>query len=66
MPRFCANITMLFNEVAFMDRFAAAAKAGFRGIEYLFPYDYDKNALAEALRQHGVGLVVTDLKALLS
>jgi len=63
MPRFCANITMLFNEVPFMDRFAAAAKAGFRGVEYLFPYDYDKNALAEALKQHGLTQVLHNLPA---
>ena len=40
MPRFAANLTMLFNEVDFLDRFEAAAKAGFKGVEYLFPYDY--------------------------
>lgn len=40
MPRFCANLSMMFNEVPFLDRFAAAAKAGFEGIEFLFPYDY--------------------------
>ena len=38
MPRFCANLTMLFNEVDFLDRFAAAKDAGFAGVEYLFPY----------------------------
>jgi hydroxypyruvate isomerase len=37
MPRFAANLTMLFNEVDFLSRFQAAAKAGFRGVEYLFP-----------------------------
>jgi hydroxypyruvate isomerase len=38
MPRFAANLTMLFNEVDFLDRFAAAEAAGFKGVEYLFPY----------------------------
>ena len=45
MPKLAANLTMMFNEVDFLDRFAAAAKAGFKGVEYLFPYDYDKAAL---------------------
>src|SRR3989344_7257522 len=50
MPKFAANLTMLFNEVDFLDRFDAAAKGGFRGVEYLFPYAYDKNQLAENLK----------------
>ncbi|HLD13451.1 MAG TPA: hydroxypyruvate isomerase, partial [Burkholderiales bacterium] len=50
MPKFAANLTMLFNEVEFLERFDAAAKAGFRGVEYLFPYPYDKNQLAEKLK----------------
>ena len=50
MPKFAANLTMLFNEVDFLERFDAAAKAGFRGVEYLFPYAYDKNQLAEKLK----------------
>ena len=41
MPKLAANITMMFNEVEFLDRFAAAASAGFKGVEFLFPYDYD-------------------------
>jgi hydroxypyruvate isomerase len=40
MPRFAANLSMLFTEQDFMDRFAAAAQAGFSGVEYLFPYDF--------------------------
>ena len=40
MPKFCANLTMLYNEVDFLDRFEAAAKSGFKGVEYLFPYAY--------------------------
>ena len=50
MPKFCANLTMLFNELDFLDRFGAAAKAGFSGVEYLFPYDFEKDALVERLR----------------
>jgi len=63
MPRFCANLTMLWNELDFMDRFAAAAKAGFSGVEYLFPYDHDKNRLAEQLRQHRLTQVLHNLPA---
>ncbi len=50
MPRFAANLTMLFNEVPFKDRFAAARKAGFDGVEYLFPYAYSRDELVERLQ----------------
>jgi len=63
MPRFAANLTMLFNEVDFLDRFAAAALAGFRGVEYLFPYDYDKGELADRLAAHGLSQVLHNLPA---
>ena len=63
MPKFCANLTMLFNEVPFLDRFAAAAKAGFRGVEYLFPYEYDKQALADALHKHQLTQVLHNMPA---
>ena len=49
MPKFAANLTMLFNEMPFVDRFAAAKAAGFSGVEYLFPYDFDKALLREQL-----------------
>ena len=39
MPRLAANLSMMFNEVPFLDRFSAARKAGFDGVEFLFPYD---------------------------
>ena len=61
MPKFCANLTMLFNEHAFMDRFAAAAKAGFKGVEYLFPYEYPKEQLVEALQTNGLVQVLHNL-----
>ena len=63
MPRFCANLTMLWNELDFIDRFAAAANAGFKGVEYLFPYDYDKNQLAEQLDKHRLTQVLFNLPA---
>ena len=40
MPKFAANLSMMFNEVPFPERFAAAARAGFSAVEFLFPYDY--------------------------
>ena len=48
MPKFAANLTMLFNELPFLERFAAASAAGFEAVEYLFPYAFDKNELAQA------------------
>ena len=63
MPKFAANLTMLFNEVEFLDRFAAAAKAGFRGVEYLFPYAFPKEALADELARHGLTQVLHNLPA---
>jgi hydroxypyruvate isomerase len=63
MPKFAANLTMLFNEVDFLDRFDAAAKAGFRGVEYLFPYAYDKNQLAEKLKTLKLTQVLHNLPA---
>jgi len=52
MPRFAANLTMMFTERAFMERFAAAAAAGFQGVEYLFPYDHDPKAIRAELEAH--------------
>ena len=52
MPKFAANLSMMFNEVPFLDRFAAAAEAGFRGVEYLFPYEQTPQVLTETLRKH--------------
>ena len=54
MPRFAANLTMMFNEWTFLDRFAAAADAGFRAVEYLFPYAETPDAIAQALARHGL------------
>ena len=47
MPRFAANLSMLYNEHAFLDRFTAAAQDGFRGVEYLFPYAFPAQALQQ-------------------
>ncbi|MDD5289252.1 MAG: TIM barrel protein, partial [Dehalococcoidales bacterium] len=63
MLKFDANLTMLFNEVTFPERFACAAKAGFKGVEFLFPYEWQKEALAEKLEKHGLEQVLFNLPA---
>jgi hydroxypyruvate isomerase len=63
MPKFAANLTMLFNEVDFVSRFEAASNAGFTGVEYLFPYDFDKNLLAEQLDKFHLKQVLHNLPA---
>jgi hydroxypyruvate isomerase len=63
MPKFNANLTMLFNEVDFLDRFKAAKDAGFKGVEYLFPYPYLKDDLAERLQANGLTQVLHNLPA---
>ena len=63
MPKFAANLTMLFNELSFFDRFAAAKATGFTGVEYLFPYDFEKAVLGELLEQYGLTQVLHNLPA---
>ncbi|MFW5681323.1 MAG: hydroxypyruvate isomerase [Pseudomonadota bacterium] len=63
MPRFCANLTMLYSEHDFLDRFEAAAKDGFTGVEYLFPYDFEAAALKERLDANGLVQVLHNLPA---
>jgi hydroxypyruvate isomerase len=63
MLRLAANLTMLFTEVPFLDRFASAAAAGFKGVEYLFPYDFDKYLIKQRLDQHGLTQVLHNLPA---
>ena len=52
MPKFAANLTMMFNEVPFPERFARAAKVGFAGVEFLFPYDHAPQEVAGWLREN--------------
>ncbi len=54
MPRFAANLSMMFNEVPFLDRFAAARKAGFEGVEFLFPYDFPATEIRARLNGEGL------------
>jgi len=63
MPKFAANLTMLFTELPFMDRFKAARAAGFDAVEYLFPYDYSKQELVTALKTNGLKQVLHNLPA---
>ncbi|MBK9408816.1 MAG: hydroxypyruvate isomerase [Gemmatimonadetes bacterium] len=63
MPRFAANLTMLFTEVPFLDRFARAAAAGFSAVEFLFPYPYAVGDLRAALDRHRLSLVLHNLPA---
>ena len=61
MPRFAANLSMLFTEVPFPDRFALAAEAGFRGVEYLFPYPWEPQLLKGKLEQHNLTQVLFNM-----
>ncbi|TCK23163.1 hydroxypyruvate isomerase [Ancylobacter aquaticus] len=63
MPRFAANLTMLFNEVPFLDRFEKAAAAGFTGVEYLFPYDFPVDELVAKLKANNLKQVLHNLPA---
>jgi hydroxypyruvate isomerase len=58
MPRFAANLTMMYTEHSFLERFAAAARDGFNAVEYLFPYDYPAAILAAQLKEHGLSQVL--------
>ena len=61
MPKFAANLSFLYNEHAFLDRFAAAAADGFRAVEFLFPYDETPARVAAAARAAGVAIVLFNL-----
>ena len=58
MPQFAANLSMLYPELDFLDRFEAAAKDGFKAVEYLFPYAYESGELAARLQAHGLQQVL--------
>ena len=58
MPKFAANLSMLYTEHAFLDRFAAAAADGFKAVEYLFPYEHPAAELAARLKAHGLQQVL--------
>ncbi|NMM15184.1 MAG: hydroxypyruvate isomerase family protein [Rhodoferax sp.] len=58
MPKFAANLSMLYPEFDFLDRFEAAAKDGFKAVEYLFPYAFESREIAERLKAHGLQQVL--------
>ena len=61
MPRFAANLTMLFTEHPFLHRFEHAAQAGFDAVEFLFPYAYSAEEIKQQLDRHGLKLVLHNL-----
>jgi hydroxypyruvate isomerase len=63
MPKFCANLTMLYGEHQFLDRFGAAARDGFAAVEYMFPYQFPKEQLVGALKAHRLTQVLHNLPA---
>ena len=63
MPQFAANLTMLFNEVPFMDRFEKAANSGFQAVEFLFPYAFSAQDIKQKLDQNKLKLVLHNLPA---
>src|SRR4051812_23683335 len=58
MPKFAANLSMLYPEHDFLDRFEAAARDGFRAVEFTFPYEHDVRALAARVKDHGLQQVL--------
>ena len=63
MPRFAANLTMMFTEVPFLDRFERAARAGFHAVEFLFPYGHPAEEIRQRLSEHRLELVLHNLPA---
>ena len=63
MAKFAANLSMLFTELPFLDRFEAAAKAGFKAVEFLFPYAWTAEEIKQRLDDHGLTLVLHNLPA---
>jgi hydroxypyruvate isomerase len=63
MPRFAANLSMMFNEVPFLDRFECAARAGFGAVEFLFPYAHPPEEIRRRLDRHRLALVLHNLPA---
>ncbi|RUO99632.1 2-oxo-tetronate isomerase [Hyphomicrobium sp.] len=63
MPRFAANLSLLFTELPFLDRFEAAAAAGFDAVEFMFPYDFPADEIAARLKATGLRLALFNLPA---
>jgi len=58
MPKFAANLSMMYQEFEFLDRFSAAAKDGFKGVEFLFPYEHAAQTIRDLLDQYGLQQVL--------
>ncbi len=63
MPKFAANLTMLYTELPFLDRFAAASQSGFKAVEFLFPYAYTAEHIRDKALAAGVQIVLHNLPA---
>lgn len=63
MPKFAANLTMLFTESPFLERFKASREAGFKAVEFLFPYDFDKVEICDRLKENMLKTVLFNLPA---
>ncbi len=63
MPRFSANLGFLFTDQPFLDRFAASAKVGFKGVEYMSPYEHNPKDIARRLNDHGLTQALFNLPA---
>ena len=61
MPRFAANLSLMYTDVPFLERFGLAAADGFRGVEYLFPYEFAANSIAARLHAHDLTQVLFNL-----
>ncbi len=61
MPRFAANVSMMFGEHAFLDRFAAASAAGFKAVEFLFPYDLTPQEIADRIAAAGLAVALFNM-----
>ncbi len=63
MPKFSANLSWLFTETEFLDRFERAKRAGFKGVEFMFPYEWDSSIIAEKLDKYGFEMVLHNIPA---
>jgi hydroxypyruvate isomerase len=63
MPQFSANLTTMFNDSDFLTRFERASQAGFQAVEFMFPYDFDKNMIVEKLNKHSLKVVLHNFPA---
>jgi hydroxypyruvate isomerase len=63
MPRFAANLSMMFNEVPFLDRFKAASQAGFTAVEFLFPYEHSPEEVESKAKAAGTEVVLFNMPA---